>query len=82
MKLKTAKEVLKKWEFYQHMENNSDMIKAMKEYAIQFVQYASENLEPNYEIVSDNDTFISDVNNCIAVYISKEEFDKIKKLII
>lgn len=81
MEIKTAQEILKEWQFYQHTHDNSDMIKAMREYATQFIDYASENVEADYEVISSNEMFKADVNGCLEVYIPKGEFDKIKELI-
>jgi len=84
MEIRTAQEILKEWEFYQHTHDNSDMIKAMKEYANQFIDYASENVEADYTVIGIPDPNKSDALNFqegIEVYIPKGEFDKIKELI-
>lgn len=82
MKIKTAEEILKKWEFYQHIDNNSDMIKAMKEYATQFIDYASENIQINYTrtLYSTSEKYDERDADTIHVYIPNEEFYKIKEL--
>lgn len=81
MEIKTASEFYAKVyseALGREKDSLSTIYKAMKEYAEQFIDYASENVEADYTI---RDNFDRMTGENIEVYIPKGEFEDIKKLI-
>ena len=96
MEIKAAEEILEKC-FKESAESNlksknlvtghrreyfkEAALKAMKEYAIQFIDYASENVEVDYNKLTPVFYKGNMVDDGVEVFIPKGEFNKIKKLI-
>lgn len=84
MEIKTIEEILKTKPTYHNMYEESDVIEMLKYQAEQFLDYASENVEVDYNIIKHNltiegDTYI--IPDTVEVYIKQGEFNKIKRLI-
>lgn len=85
MEIKTAEEMFKESTLFMS-DFISDNLKkrivtVMQEYAKQFLDYASENVEADYNIIDTNLLSYEDLSPNLEVYIKQGEFDKIKELI-
>ena len=84
MEIKTASEIYAKV-YSEALNSEKDSLKviykAMKEYAEQFIDYASENVEVDYNKLTPVYYKGNIVDDGVEVFIPKGEFEKIKELI-
>lgn len=59
----------------------SSIIQMINKSRLELIEYISNNIDADYEIISNNEMFKADVNGCIEVFVKKGEFDKFKSMI-